>query len=74
MCKLLASAAAMLRHKKCHQSPNTESDEENDPTESGSDESDVEIERNLEIIDNDRMPLFDNIFEKLASPFLEVDE
>ena len=65
------SAAAMLRHKKCHKSSD-ESDEETEE-EMILAESDEENERNPESIDDDRMPVFDNIFEKLVSPFVEEE-
>ena len=59
------STAAMRRHKKCHkpQKSHTVSDEE---------ETDDESEQSPQVVENDRpMPIFENIFEILQSPFVE---
>lgn len=64
------SAAAMLRHKKCHK------DEENDEVDCevlDDDDNTLAYQVN-EGNENDRMPIFDNVFDKLASPSIEDDE
>ena len=60
------SSAAMRRHKKCHkpQKSHTVSDE---------DETDDESEQSPQVVENDGpMLIFENIFEILQSPFVEV--
>ena len=73
------SAAAMIRHKKCHRKAAVQESEVNE-------ESDLESESNLDSSDHEVleipkessddvevMPVFKNIFEVLASPFVEEE-
>ena len=81
------SAAAMLRHKKCHgrkrrvqavhQSDNEEEsdiDDEDVPNESVEvEDGSFEAEDDLAEEEDENMPIFDNIFEILQSPFVEEE-
>ena len=81
------SAAAMLRHKRwhrrkrwvqaVHQSDNEEEsdiDDEDVPNESVEEEDgSVEAEDDLAEEEDENMPIFNNIFEMLQSPFVEEE-
>ena len=69
------SAAAMLRHKKCHQKTKQVIEGEGSKIKSeGEGEFELESEReiNKQEKEEDIMPMFTNIFDILTSPFMEV--
>ena len=74
------STAAMLRHKKCHTVRNHAKIEEDDDIEI--EDNEIEIDDSSDEVDNevdnekasaDAMPIFDNIFDILAFPFIEEE-
>ena len=78
------SAAAMIRHKKCHRNVNeleAESEEESGRESEVDEESSHELsgeeampeESSSNENDGEIMPVFRNIFDVLASPFIEEE-